>query len=296
MRGAPPSPNVSAEMILSSPREAQCLQLDVSASAMQDDPLPTTTTLESLPVELIIAVARLCLAEHLPSAVRLATQTCQRLCASLQPVLADAAARRLRWLPSHTMRHSISSDGRTLTKSHANGHDCSLAASQLLPTTGKSAWRIRVEESCGRGHDLNNSSFIGVCDASGRSEWGLDLCEGTLIHLKRNHRGQIVELGDNRSSGPLSDSVCLRGSGSGSTIEIIVDHDKGTISFRVNEGPVTAPAIISSLSVDTVVDATAGAAMAKSTKYKLLHATAVREVWHCARVPLSDLPAAHPDE
>lgn len=210
-------------------------------------------TLLSLPDDLLAVVARHCLVVHLPAAVRLAT-LCRRLRAGLQPVVVEATAKRLRWLPSHTMRHRISSDGRTLTKSHANGHDCSCAAGPLLPSTGKSAWRVRIEEACDRGADLANSSFIGVCDASGRSEWGLDLNEGTLVHLRRNHKGQIVELGDNRASRPLGDSVRLRGEAAGSVIEVIVDHDLGTLSFRANEGPATVAAAISLVTVDKVIE------------------------------------------
>lgn len=210
-------------------------------------------TLLWMPEEVIVHVGRACLG-HLPSAVRLATQTCKSLSTSLQPMLAQARARRLQWLPSHTIRHKITHGGRTLTKTHANGHDCACAAGPLLPITGKSAWRVRIEESCADGNDLTNTCYIGVCDVSARSEWGLDIGEGKLVHLKRNHKGQIVELGDNRSSRPLGESVCLRGHATGAIIEVIIDHDQGALSFAIDGGPASAPVIISSVIVDAVAE------------------------------------------
>lgn len=221
---------------------------------MDDEQLPTT--LLSLPEELLCVVGRHLLMMHLPSAVHLASRTCKSFRSGLQTVHEAATARRLQWLPSHTMRHHISNDGRTITKTHANGHDCSCAAGPLLPVVGKSAWRVRIEESVGK--DSGSTPYLGVCDASGRSEWGLDLCEGKLVHLKRNHKGQIVELGDNRASQRLGDSVCLftgrAGCAAGAVVEIIINHDLGTLSFSVDGGPTTEPAVISSTAVDTVTE------------------------------------------
>jgi hypothetical protein len=219
------------------------------ADVEDEEPL----TLLSLPEEVLIIVARHALAAHLRSATHFATQTSRSLCACLRPVLQEASARRLTWLGSHTLRHDISPDGRSLTKTHANGHDCAHAAGPLLPTIGRSAWRVRVEccNDDGDGYDIN-SMFIGVCDASGRSEWGLDLSTGCIVHLKRNHKGQIVELGDNRASQPLGDSVCLRGRAAGAILEVCVDHDHGTLRFRVDGAPPTAPVAISSAIADVV--------------------------------------------
>ena len=205
-------------------------------------------TLPLLPEEVLLVVARICLAAQLPAAVRLATQTCRLLCTGLQPVLVEASARRLQWLPLHTMRHAVSDDGRQLTKTHANGHDCACAAGPMLPTAGKSAWRLRIVH-----WSADSDPFIGVCDASGRSEWGLDLCKGTLVHLKRNHKGQIVQLGDNRGSCSLGDAACLRGRRP-AIIEVIVDHDRAQLSFRVNGGATTRTVSISSAVVDLVTE------------------------------------------
>ena len=215
--------------------------------------LGPSLTLVSLPDELILAIARLILATSLPAAVRLA-QACKSLCPRLLPVLEDAVRRRLRWCPSHTMRHAISSDGRALTKTHANGHDCACAAGPLLPTVGKSAWRIRILDSTAE-HD-GNDVYVGVCDASGRSEWGLDCRKGILVHLKRNHKGQIVEWGDHRSQ-PLSASLCLAGQAAGAVgavVEVVVDHDLSTLSFSVDGGPASTPVAISQAACDVVVE------------------------------------------
>ena len=228
-----------------SPSDAGRSSIEIS------DPEPPMSLL-SLPEEVLLIVARHTLAVHLPAAVRFATQTCQGLRAGLRAAVEEASARRLRWQAAHTLRHDISADGRQLTKTHANGHDCAHAAGPLLPTTGRSAWRIRVDECCDDNGDELNNLFIGVCDASCRSEWGLDLHTGCIVHLKRNHKGQIVELGDNRASQSLGESVRLRGRATGAVIEVSVDHDLGTIRFRVNDEPATEPATISSAVADVV--------------------------------------------
>lgn len=224
-----------------------------TSMAEHDDNVPVTTFL-SLPEELLLSVTRLTLAGSLPTAVCLATLTCRGLSKVLRPILVDAAERRLQWLPMLTMRHKISDTGRTLVKTHANGHDCACAAGPLLPTVGRTAWRVRVEESCAD-EDDPSSIYIGICDAAGRSEWGLDLREGILIHLKRNHKGQIVELGDHRADRAwLGDAVCLGARAAGAVVQVIVDHDVGTVSFKVDNGPATAPAFISSAVADLVAE------------------------------------------
>ena len=224
----------------SRPRGMGCV---AQASA---DELEPATELLALPDELLAITARMCLEAHLPAAVRLATQTCHGLRARLHPVALNARPRRLQWSAAHTVRHQISNDGRTLTKTHANGHDCACAAGPLLPTTGRSAWKVRIDECSDDGEGL----FIGVCDAHCRSEWGLEVSAGVLVHLGRNHRGQIVASGDHRASRPLGESVRFRGRAAGAVVEVTVDHDAGTLRFRVNDGaPVEAasPPLLSSV-------------------------------------------------
>ena len=215
--------------------------------------LPEEVTLLSLPEECHLLIARRALAVHLRSAVRMAT-CCSTFRKGLQPCLDEASARRLQWLATHTLRHDISRDGLTLTKTHANGHDCAHAAGPLLPTTGTSTWRIRVDQCSNDTIDeTGNNPLLGVCDASGRSEWGIDCCTGCVVHLKRNHKGQIVELGEmNRRSESLHESVRLKGRAVGAVIEICVDHDMGTLRFRANDGPFTSPVSISSAIADAV--------------------------------------------
>ena len=207
------------------------------------------TSLLSLPDEILLHAARLCLSASLPAAVRLATQTCHTLRRALQPLPAEAERRRLRWQPSLTLRHAISSDGRLLTKTHANGQDCACAAGPLLPTAGRSAWRLRVEEADGEAAIL-----VGVCDAAGRSEWGLNLRRGDLVHLNRNHKGQIVSVGKSAVLMTFQQRVAhLANLDRVKVVEVIVDHDASTLTFSIDGAPPLLPAPISPCAADATV-------------------------------------------
>ena len=191
------------------------------------------TSLLSLPEEILLRTARLCLSASLPAAVRLATQTCHTLRRALQPLPAEAERRRLRWQPYLTLRHAISSDGRLLTKTHASA----CAAGPLLPTAGRSAWRLQVVEA-----DDEAEIVVGVCDAAVRSEWGLNLRSGHPVILGRNHKGQIVSVGKSAVLMTFQQRVAhLANLDRVKVVEVIVDHDASTLTFSIDGAPPLRP-------------------------------------------------------
>ena len=72
----------------------------------------------ALPDELLLLAARQLLKADLPSALRLC-ETSAAVRAKLPEIKAEAEARRLKWLPEMTVKHSISNEGRTCSHSRA---------------------------------------------------------------------------------------------------------------------------------------------------------------------------------
>ena len=131
-----------------------------------------------LPEDLELYVARLTLADHLPAALRL-SQTCTALRSRLAVLLPDAAARRLRWVPS--LSGGMTVRDRSLVARPARD-DIAWAAGELLPTTGTSTWTMKVDNS---GWHSACGVRIGVSDADARHAWGLRLYSGTLYRFVR---------------------------------------------------------------------------------------------------------------
>jgi hypothetical protein len=198
--------------------------------------------LDALPDELLHEVWRHALVAHLPSALRL-RQTSRALFNRLLPVRAESEARRLQWLPTATSRCEISDQGRVATKYVGDGR-LPWAASGLLPTEGRSAWSVRIDAS------VKNAGYVdvGVCDTACRNGWGLYLVTGLLGRIALNEQehslrgvpppkgwpdGHRKRLMWDDSGQPTN----LRGRAEGAVIEVIVDHDTGTLSFRINGGP-----------------------------------------------------------
>ena len=87
--------------------------------------------------------------------------------------------------------------------------------------------------------------YIGVCDAAARNAWAVYLCSGMLRRCQRDEQGRSV-----RSSIPpdgwpdgFNTQVFKRADGQphgllGATvnavIEVLVDHDSGSLAYRVN--------------------------------------------------------------
>ena len=114
-----------------------------------------------LPEELLYACAEQALAQDVPSLLRF-LQSSRSLRNLFEPLRRQAEERRLRWEAALTTKHTISEDGCTLTKVGGNYSVASWAAGSLLPMAGKSAWKVRIEESDGN----EGLIWIGVCDAA----------------------------------------------------------------------------------------------------------------------------------
>ena len=157
----------------------------------------------------------------------------------------------IRWLPELTARHTVSDDGRTLTRLSAGRTPAGAWASgPLLPTAGASSWCIRIHKS------LSGAMVLGVQDAAGRWAWGLNPGAGTLWRHSRDANGFIGTVMPPEGSGwpdrngthVLKDAdgnpTNLCGKAEGAVIEVCVDHDGGSLSFRVDRGPLH-PAVLS---------------------------------------------------
>ena len=196
----------------------------------------------TLPDELILTIARNALRNDLPSGLRIrqVSKILQRKC---QPLKAEAESRRLRWMAELTDNHEISNEARTLTRV-PGAPVCPWAAGGLLPTSGRSSFTVRVEQSAGN----QGMCYIGVCDKPGRCCWGFYPHSGTLLRATRNAQGESIldappPMGypDGHQTRVMFDEhgfpTSLYGRVVGSVIEVHVDHDEGTLGFRVNAGP-----------------------------------------------------------
>ena len=115
-----------------------------SASRRARSAAGTFRLLDRLPDDEFIHTASLLLAADLRAALRL-SQASAALLARLEPVREQAAARRLRWLPEMTHADiDISGEVRTLTMQR---YDWRWAAGSLLPTVGRSCWKVRIDVS-----------------------------------------------------------------------------------------------------------------------------------------------------
>ena len=216
--------------------------------------MAATLHLLALPDELLILVARHAQAMEVPAALRL-LRTCKALQTRLGVVRAEAEALKLCWVEEGMELHTIGEDGLTLT-SRRYGSKMPWAAGSLLPTVGRSTWAVRVEKSrYGDGFGVN----IGVCDAAQRNRWALHLYIGRLYRQKRDEHGNRMRVIDEETGYikpapppdgyPLGNSKqvlfdaegepdCLHlGRATGAIIEVCLDHDKGTLSFSINGGP-----------------------------------------------------------
>ena len=220
-----------------------CSLLDLSDEQSEPSPACSLLDLSNEVMELIGCAA---LANNPRDALRFC-QSCRFLCHNLERLKVLVQARRLRWLPELTAEHEVSDDGRSLTCTRSAGNDALLpwVSGGLLPMVGKSVWTIRVLRSC---RNDGNGIFIGVCDAASHWAWGLFLFSGRLRRIARDSDGK-VDLGapapDDLPNGnyeqimkdPTGRPADLRGGATGATIEVRVDHDAGTLSYRINGGP-----------------------------------------------------------
>jgi hypothetical protein len=157
-----------------------------------------------------------------------------------------ASKRRLCWDPDLTRKHEISEWGLTLTVGaiFERTDPEPWAAGDLLPTTGCSSWKVRVENSR---RDDGNGIWIGVCDASVCTSWAVFLYSGRLRRMCRDSSGKLDYDAEPRHDLPNGNykvvmknedgrPFSLRGRAKGVVVEVVVDHDSGSLGFRVNGG------------------------------------------------------------
>ena len=195
----------------------------------------------SLPDELFGEVSRICLAADLISALRL-RQTCQGLRRRLEAVTAEAERRRLQWLPE-----LITGDSGADYVLHRNVRISKLGYTNLwaigprLPTTGKSSWEIVVDSA------PSASLRIGVCDILARCCWCLCLRTGKLNRFIKDADGFIIagrKAPDGFPDGHNTQVIapnCLCSDAQGTEIEVVVDHDEGSLGFRIQNDLVQPP-------------------------------------------------------
>lgn len=172
-------------------------------------------------------------------------RSCQILHAKLKLLRVLAEARRLRWLRKATSEHvAIGNDGRTLTVVSCNDRIQPWGTGRMLPTSGKSKWKLRVDRSRS---DDGNGMWIGVCDAEARCSWGLSLYTGRLRCISRDADGQN-DYGPPPEGYPNGNFTMvmkevdgkrtdLHAGATGAVIEICIDHDLGTLGYVINDGP-----------------------------------------------------------
>ena len=194
----------------------------------------------ALPNEILLDVGRHSLVVDLPAALSL-RQTCRRMRACLEQLRGEAETWRMRWEAEVTRGHAISNEGRTLTSRCGEEHPW--AAANLLPTVGGSCWRIHVDQANGE----DGGIFVGVCDAQGLNAWGMELTEGTLFRMARNESGRpVVRVnpsgwpnghGKQVMIGERGRRPGLQRKATGAVVEVQLDHEEGSLRFRINDGP-----------------------------------------------------------
>ena len=224
------------------------------------DESAVVTTLEELPDDILFVVARCVLSFDTRAAARLC-QANKLFGDRLQEIWAMAHARRIRWLPEMTELHEIGNDDRTLIAAGPVDEDLltlqtvdveymdgrgntgfnsgtrSWAVGGLLPSTGRTEWTVRIDQSA------NGRMLLGVCEESGAFGWGLEPYDGRLHRYWRNGNGD-VDLERTRppyngypdGDGNRLMAGVLRGTAEASVVEISVDADAGTVGFTVDEG------------------------------------------------------------
>jgi len=196
-------------------------------------------TLEDLPDEVVDLVGRFALSNSPRDVLRLrcVCSGVRNKCGSVREL---AEARRLRWRVSDDWRWRVSNHGRTITVVGRSADVELWATGGLLPRTGASTWAVRVDHS--RSND-GNGLWVGVCDTAARCSWGLFLLSGRMRCASQDADGRL-DFGaappDGYPSGTYKrvlQSGCLaRAGAAGAVVEVTLDHDAGSLSFRVNGG------------------------------------------------------------
>ena len=205
----------------------------------------------TLPEELTLEITYRCASVR--DGARL-TQACSALHAQQAAHWISSMSRilRLEWDPAFTKQHTISNE-RTLLRYYSHGGTPWAAGKAVLPTSGKSSWQMRIDQS----HDNDGRMTLGVCDEAARCGWGLQCAIGMLQRVSRDEAGESdpfappppffpdVEGMSTLKLFPGKELIhttgqpaTLQGIANGSVVEVIVDHDLGVLSYRLNDNPV----------------------------------------------------------
>ena len=139
--------------------------------------------LSALPEELLHHVYRAVLEIDVVCAVHI-RRVCAAWHASLEHMChSTERCFRLAWPLELAAQHSVSNAGTTLTN-RTGFNNTPWAAGTLLPTAGRSSFRVRIELSK---YD-RGEAFIGVCDGDVRCGWGLDTSDGKIYVRSRRSK------------------------------------------------------------------------------------------------------------
>jgi len=201
--------------------------------------------LVDLPDELMEQCAQQLLVGNDPCSVLRLQQTCKDVHAKIARVCVQAeATARLQWLQS--ANGVVGAEGRRISHANLREMSPSWAYCRPLATAGTSTWTVRVVDS---GSDVGYMR-IGVCDVALRRGWGFNGCSGQLYRedapglagvfdetaLPDGHGTQLMFDGRGRPA-RWNDSTLPRPRAIGARVEVHVDHDASTLSFRLNGGP-----------------------------------------------------------
>ena len=205
--------------------------------------------LDDLPDDLLLLCARALITPDDFRSVLLASEANKSLRERLMPACTECKLRRhsLRWGVKHTADDAvIRGDGARLRASGEAGSKWRRAYGYMLPVSGVSRWAIRIDSSRGN----QGMMYFGVSHVSkvGTCEWACSPFYGRLVRKCWNMDGALLV----RSSPPegfpdfhLKSVLCdeegqptdLDGRAASNVIELTLDADAGTLTFRLNGGP-----------------------------------------------------------
>ena len=205
---------------------------------------PPTTTLETLPVDVLKCLIDFLLDENAMQTIVRLLQTCNEL-RDLQPSI---PLRRLAWFADNGgIGARLSAHGRSIAYARGGrrvrrqlGHKMITGTSTLLPTSGRASWTVKVD-ACSQSE---GNLIIGIISDKYDVAFGLFLANGRISGPRFNYAPDCCDpncfsaryhgLRDAHDRQVVDD---LHYRADGALIECLVDADAGTLSYRVNGGP-----------------------------------------------------------
>lgn len=147
----------------------------------------------------------------------------KRMWTALQPVRTAAKRQRLRWMVAHGAKKQVNE----ATVDHSQG----IVIGSRLPTKGISSWKVRVAMTKGNFGNMH----VGVLDDQIRCGWALQLGNMSLRRVfGPSPTGFPDGDGERTTVDGLNYSKAVQsGRAPAPVIEVVTDHDAGTLSFRV---------------------------------------------------------------